>query len=145
MTGTTGSDPLKVALHRIHEQAAGAVALEVVRRQDLPELMGHALAGEPDAHRILQLVSGGLARIQNAPARKPMLCATCPQPLRDGRYAIIACFPLRDDAAEGMTLAICHRCATTVPGIKAKAVQALRRFWPGGRLVDTPTHDGGRA
>ena len=146
MTGASpGNNALKVALHRIHEQAGGAIALEVVRLVDVPELIGHALAGDPDAYRILQITNNALRGIQNAPARKPMLCGSCPRPLRAGRYAIVATFPLRADAADGMGLAICTHCATTIPEIKARAVQALQRFWPDGRLVDAPIHNGGRA
>ena len=35
-----GKDNLKAAVERIHEQAGGAIALEVVRKEDVPELLG---------------------------------------------------------------------------------------------------------
>lgn len=127
---------------RISAECAGVVALQVVTVEDMPELLGHALVGDPEAVRFAGLVSQVLQRIQDAPRDRAMLCGCCPKRLRGGRYSIVCAIPHRDDPREALTLAICRRCATRHDAIVQKAGQALRRLWPDLRPIDIHPAEG---
>lgn len=142
---TAGSNTWAKDVQRLHNEAGGALAVQVVQLTDLPGMLGYALAGDPEAARVCTLVSGTLRRIRDAPRKRPMLCASCPAPLRNESYAVVAAFPARSDASQGLGLAICQRCGTTPKAIRDKAVVALRRIWPDVRAVEVTHPDGGRA
>lgn len=137
---TGAPDNWAAGVRRVSDEAAGLVALQVVMPEDVPELFGHALAGDSEAARLVGLVSQALRRIQEAPRDRAMLCGTCPKRLRGGRFAIVCAIPHRDDPREALTLGICRRCAVRHEDIVRTAGQALRRVWPDLRPLPGPIH-----
>lgn len=138
-------DPAWAAgIRRVHHDARGVLALDVVQRMDLPGVLLAALAGDADALQLARQVNDTLRRIQDAPAHDPMQCACCGAPLRDGRFAVVIAAPEGNpDARAALAMAICHRCGTTPGAITAAAQRALRCIWPDLRPA---THTkGGRA
>lgn len=130
-------------IRSIHAKANGLLTLDVVRKCDVPGLVGAALAGDDQAARLLRAVTNCLGLIQDAPAHAPMQCGCCAKSLRQGRYAIVVAHPDTLDPADVLGLAICARCGPTLGEVKAAAVRALRLLWPDSRPI---THvDGGRA
>lgn len=123
-------------VQRIHDEAHGLLTMDVVRQGDVPGLIGAAMAGDADAARLVVLVNDCVTRIQSAPAKHPMECARCAKPLRAGRFAIVIASASRDDARQGLGMAICQRCGPSPGAIQAAAVQALRLIWPDGRAID---------
>ena len=132
-------------VQQVSEEAAGALNVFVVRPIDGPALVADAIAGDPEASCILQGISQAQTRILAAPAREPMLCASCPAPLRDGRYSFVVALPAKDSPLHAIGLGVCPACGTDPAVIQAKGIEALRRIWPNLRSI-TPTHPhGGRA
>lgn len=125
---------------RVSAEAAGLVEVQVVMRKDMPELLGCALAGDPEALRLGHLVCDTLDRIERAPKRRPMLCGCCPRTLRRGRYSLAFAVPRRDAPQEALSLAICEGCATDHAGVMDKVHAALRRIWPDLRPLPGPIH-----
>lgn len=125
------------SVRAISKEAAGAIRMEIVQPADVPELMLAALGGNAEAASVMRWVSQTAAGIEAGHSSpKPMLCASCPRPLRPGRCALVIVIPARDDASLGMTLAVCRHCATTRDQVKRKATVGLRRIWPDLRSVD---------
>lgn len=142
---TTAKGAWAKGIEELHKEASGVLAVQVVQQADMAELLGYVLAGDPEAIRVLSVVRDALRRIQDAPRNRPMLCASCPKPLRNGAYAIIAAFPAHNDAARGMGLAVCRSCGTTDDAIQRKALEGLRRIWPDVRPVTVTHPEGGQA
>ena len=122
-------------IQQVQDEAAGLLELMVVQPDDVRRLIALAEAGDPDADRQLQMVSGALMRIQRAPRAAPALCGTCPRPLRNGKFSIVIASPAREGFSHALTLAICHRCGTSHAAVERAAVIALRRIWPESRQV----------
>jgi len=136
---------LQEGVQRVSDEAGGMLTLQVIRRADMPTLMLDALAGSDEAVQLLRLVRETVAGIRAAPRWRPMLCGCCPQALRGGRYALVLAKPARDDATQGIALAICSRCGPTYGAIQAAAAVALRRIWPDLRPITITHPKGGQA
>ena len=130
---------MTAALPAITAQGGGVLSLFVVRPIDAPELLGASMAGDANATRLMQVVSQTIAGIERAPRRRPMLCGSCPRPLRTG-YAVVAALPAVAVPSQGLCLAICTRCGRTPAEIQEKAVRALRRLWPDSRPFTVHAH-----
>ncbi len=139
-------DALEAALGRLQVEAGGVMELYVVRPPDALGILADAIAGDAQAARIYRAVCTATNGIKTAPKKQPMLCASCPRPLRAGTpCSIILAVPRRDDAHQAVTLAVCAKCATQPKEIRQKALGALARIWPDARPIEI-THDaGGRA
>ena len=133
------------AIHSLHDEAAGLLVLDVVRRCDAPDLVLAAAAGDDYAARLLVAVNDALRNIEKAPTGAPMQCAACAAPLRLGRFALCIARPATADPMQGLGMAICHRCGTTRGGIHAAASASLRLIWPDARPITVTHPDGGRA
>lgn len=130
----------------IHREAAGVMTLDVVLREDMPDLVHAALANaQTFAGKLLTRVNLALGDIAKAPATKPKLCATCPRLLGGGRFSIVLATPACDDPQTALALAVCHDCGTSRGAVRNKAIEALRRLWPDARPIDITHPDGGRA
>lgn len=144
MKAACSPGPWGEAVKRLHVEAGGLLNLDVVRRSDMPRLLGAALAGDADAADLVRLVSDALRSIEDAAAAESKQCACCAGELPTKRFALVIARPAVDDPQQGMVLAICPRCGATPGGIKAAATQALRSIWPDVREVQI-TNPGGRA
>ena len=131
-------------VQRVSDESAGVLQLDIIQHADLPELLAHALLGDPEAVRLANMASDVLRGIAAAPRRKPMLCGSCPRPLKLKGYAfsLVFALPGRDQPSNVLSMAICHRCGTSHDAVQGKAVQALRRIWPDLRPI-TVTHPAG--
>lgn len=136
---------LQEGIQRVSDEAGGLLELQVIQRTDLPALMLDALAGSSEAAQTLRLANNAVTSIQAAPRRKPMLCGCCPRALRGGRYAVVLARPARDDAAQGLAMAICTKCGPDFGAIQAAATVALRRIWPDLRSITITHSKAGRA
>ena len=134
-------------VQRVSNEAAGVIQLDIIKHADLAELLAHAILGDPEAVRLANMASDTLRRIAAAPRRKPMLCASCPTPLRlkGHRFSVVVAIPGRDQPANALALAICHGCATGRDAVQDKAVEALKRLWPDLRPITVTHPAGGRA
>lgn len=137
------SEPTKAALQagieRLTKEAGGVLDVMVIQLQDMPYILCDAAAGDRDALTILNALNDALVRIDAAPRRFPMLCVSCPRPLRKGRFSFGLALPKCDHPTGMLALAVCHRCSTDRDGIKARAVAGLKRLWPDLRPI-TVTH-----
>ena len=129
-------------IRRVHAEAAGVVTLSVLQADDMPELLAHALMGDPEATRLAKLVERALQGIEQAPRRRPMLCGSCPRHLRNGRYSIACAIPHRDDPREAVVMGICRCCASDHAAIVRAAQRALKQLWPDLRTIDLHPGEG---
>lgn len=111
------------------------LGLDIVRGNDALDLITSAAAGDTHALVVLRAVSDTIAKIQSAPRRRPMLCACCPRSLLKHDFAVAIASPEREDRQQGLALAVCTTCATSIPDITAKVAVALRKIWPDLRQV----------
>lgn len=145
MNGATdASETLERGIRLVHEEAGGVLSVTVLMPEDLPEMLAHAILGNPEAAQIAALTRRFMTRIRPAPHRS-MLCATCPRPLRPGKFAIGFANAYRDDPAQALAFGLCRHCAPDHKAALAAAHRALRGFWPDARLIDPPRAEGGRA
>lgn len=136
---------LAAGLQRINVEAAGVIDLIVVRPIDAAEMLADAIAGSAEAMRLFRAISDASDRIAQAPKRTPMLCASCPRPLRGSGYAFVVALPAVDRPEQALAMAVCTCCATEPDAIKAKAVDALRSIWPDLKPIAVTHPGGGRA
>jgi hypothetical protein len=140
-------DSLADALANVHAEAGGLLRLHVVRPADAAELLFAVLAGDVEAARTMRAVSESVAMIESAPRGAPMLCGCCPRPLRGSGFAVCVAVPHRDDPSRSVGFGLCELCADEEDGaaLHQKAVEALRRVWPDGRLIQMQGHAEGSA
>ena len=118
------------SLQGMRAEGGGVVSIFVVRQCDAIRLLGSARAGNATSLKVLRAVNVANGNIEQAPRRRPMLCASCPRPLRYGGYSIVVALPDNDEASRALTLAICKRCATKPDEIGSKALHGFRKLWP---------------
>ncbi len=81
----------------VHAQAGGAMFLDVMQPGDLADLVGRAYCGSDRARRLISSIERALEGIAKAPRRTPMLCASCPAPIRaGGDFHLCIAAPARD-------------------------------------------------
>lgn len=134
----------EAGIRSVHAEAAGLMSLHAFRQLDAVPLLARAMCGEVEAMRLSLALCEALGQIHNAPRRRPMLCGSCPRPLRQGNFAVVIAAPERTDPTNCVTLGICKKCAVEIDDIKAKAVLAFRKIWPDARPI-TIDHPGGHA
>lgn len=139
------SNPLNDGVRDIQSEAGGVIELAIVRPIDAPELIGFALASDADAVRLVRAIAETQSHIAAAPKRKPVLCASCPRPLRKHAHSVVLALPACDDPTKALCTAVCVGCATTRDEITAKAAKALRSIWPDLRQIVVTDRVGGRA
>lgn len=137
--------PLAEGLARFQSEAGGVMELVVVRPTDAVDILADVLAGDNQAVRLMRMLDQAATAIRSAAGRLPMLCASCPRPLKGGRYSFGIALPACDSPAHGLALAVCTRCATERGDIQTKATAALRRVFPDLRPVTVTHAAGGRA
>lgn len=133
-------DDLVAGIRRVSEEAAGLLEIQAVMPGNVPELLGAALLGDPEAARLAGLVCDALRRIERAPKGKGMLCVSCPRTLRRRRFALVFAVPRRDAPHEGVSLAVCDRCGPDHAAVMDKAGAGLRKLWPDLRALPGPVH-----
>jgi hypothetical protein len=132
-------------LHPAAEMVAVA-DLVVCRPVDALGFIKAAARGDRRAARVMSAVDDVLHQLDAAPPRSPLLCATCPEPLRPGTaYSFVVHLPADERAPYGFALGVCRRCATSRAEVRRKAIAALRVEMPGLRVVEATHSDGGRA
>lgn len=136
---------LAEGLAHFQSEAGGVMELVVVRPIDAAGVMLDALAGDTRAANVVKAIDRAADAIRDAPRRLPMLCASCPRPLKGGRYSFGIALPMSENPTHGLALAVCTRCATERGEIQAKATAALRRVFPDLRSVAVTHAAGGRA
>lgn len=137
---------LSRAVHQIAVEGGGALVFDAIRSHDIPLLIAEALAGCQEARTLLQAVEHTLRKLQHAPQRRPMLCLSCPKPVRDGdKYSVVVLRGAAEDACQAVTMVVCRRCGPTPGAIKAAATVGVRRFFPDARPVQQTHSEGGRA
>lgn len=121
----------------VHQEASGVLSLVVVQPGEVAAVAADAIAGYPEAGRLVKALAQAARGIEAASGtRRPMLCASCPRPLRLGRLAFAVVLPACDDPTNLMVLAVCRRCATAREDVERKAKHALTRLWPDLRKLD---------
>lgn len=137
---STTKSELKRAVQQVAVEGGGLVAFDAVRSRDIPLLVAKLFAGSQEARTLLQAVEHALGKIKHVPQHRPMLCAACPQPVRDGdKFAVVVLRGAAEDACQAITMVVCRRCGSTPGAIKAAAAVGVRRFFPDARAIE-PTH-----
>jgi hypothetical protein len=129
-------------LMAVHREAAGVLALNIIRPGDALGLAMASLGGNAEATRLLQSVCDIVARIESARKSKPLLCVCCPRGLRGSKFVICVAIPARDSPTNGLTFALCEDCSRDDTALMGKAFSALRTIWPDIRPI-TVTHPAG--
>lgn len=132
-------------LSNLRVESGGAVDLFVVRPVDAPDVVARALAGDPLAQRVFEALASASRAMDAAPKRKPLLCATCPRPLRGSAFAIGLVLPMRDNPQSGAAFGLCVKCATPVEALQANATKAMHKLWPDLEPIEITHPAGGRA
>ena len=143
---TAAKGELKHAIGQVASESGGMIVFDAVRVRDVPLLLVEALGGDQEARMLLQAVEHTLVKIRQAPQRLPMLCASCPRPVRDGsKFAIAVLRGAIEQPSQAIAMAVCERCGPTPGAIKAAATVGVRRFFPDARAIQVTHSDGGRA
>jgi len=145
MTAVPSKAALQAGVEQITKEAGGLVDVMVVQLQDMPDILADAMAGSREALTLLNAINDTLTRIDAAPRRFPMLCVSCPRPLRKGRFSFGLALPQCDDPTRMLAVAVCHRCSTDRDGIKDRSVAGLKRIWPDLRPITVTHKSGGHA
>jgi hypothetical protein len=132
-------------LMSIHQEAAGVLALNIVRPGDALGLAMASLGGNAEATRLMRAVCDMVARIESAPKSKPLLCVCCPRELRGSKFVICVAIPARDSPTNGLTFALCEDCSHDDTALLGKAFSALRTIWPDIRPITVTHPTGARA
>jgi hypothetical protein len=135
----------KPDLMAIHHEAAGVLALNIIRPGDALNLVVASLEGGREATRLLRAVCDIVARVESAPRKKPMLCGCCPRPLRGSGFVICVAVPDRDSPTNGLAFALCEHCSRDDTALLGKASSALRTIWPDLRPITITNPVGGHA
>ena len=122
----------------LREQSGGVVGLIVILPEEIPGILYAAAERNPGAIERAAVVRSTVQRFATAPRHEPLLCGSCPRPLKKGQFAIVSASPERPDREHAMIFGICQRCAGTHQQVVGKALDALRRFWPDARPIDLP-------
>jgi len=128
----------------LHAEAAGALTLHIVEQLDVLDLFAQAMLGNAEATGILRALEQSQNGITAAPKRRPMLCATCPAPLRNSRYTFVIAMPATDGPHHGLGMAVCKRCGPDRETTRQKGIEALTGIWPELREVTITHPEGGR-
>lgn len=139
---------LQAGVEKLAAESGGLLTMDAVRTCDLPHLLTDALFGDAEAQALVKPVMHVMSKVASAPKRRPMLCASCPRPLREGdKFAAVVVRGAVDDPTRAITMAVCRRCGPTLGAIKAAAAVGLRGVFPEARdLGDVDLKQpGGRA
>jgi len=126
----------------VHDQAAGAVRVEIIRPVDVLGLLSEALNGSIEAAQHLRLANEFIDKARRSSMSKPVLCGCCPRSIRRGPFSIALAIPARPDAQNVMALGICERCGTEPAELLERVRQALSRFWPDIREIKVHPAEG---
>lgn len=133
-------------LNRMARQGGGLMRVHIVPAEDGPGLVAAAEWGDRFSLCLLRIITDSETRMRAAPKRRPVLCLTCPSPIRECRgVTFIVCLPESDDPRDGVASAVCRKCArhSDLPGT---VIQRLRQhIWPGLRRIDVTHNDAGHA
>lgn len=136
---------LSDCLTDLRHEAGGAIELVIVRPIDAPDVLARAVAGDPEAVKVFGALTNAARAVEDAPKKKPVLCATCPRPLRGTGYTFGIVLPMRDDPQSGVAFGICVKCGTSLEALQVKATKALHKIWPDLVPVEITHPGGGRA
>ncbi|MGI4951202.1 MAG: hypothetical protein ACRYGM_05305 [Janthinobacterium lividum] len=123
-------------IRAVHDQAAGALLVEIVRPADMAGLIADAMAGYSNAYQILRLTNEFIQAVRASAPKRPMLCGCCPRSIRRRPFNVALAIPACDDAANAVVIGICDHCATDPDALLDKARQGLARIWPDLRAID---------
>jgi len=120
--------------------------LVICRPPDALRFVAEAARGDRHAARVLVVVNDALHRLDAAPRKAPLLCASCPAPIRpEVACSFVLSLPQDERVLYAFALGICRRCGTSRVEVRRRAVLALRRELPNLHLVDLTHASGGRA
>ncbi len=132
-------------VRELHCDAAGAIELQIIRPREASALAELAGAGNERARIFLNAGTDLVRQIAAMPTDHPAQCAACARRIRKMRFSAAVVLPYRADASCSMGFAICWRCGTEIPQIRAAAIGALRSLWPAAREIRLTNEAGGRA
>jgi hypothetical protein len=126
-------------------EASGMLAMFVATEADLFPLLVDTLAGDELAGRLARCVVDTISQIESAPRHQPILCASCPRPVRGTAYFIVLALPGTGMPRRGLGHAVCPRCAKTRDEAEEKALVAIQKIWPDLRKIRVTHPEGGVA
>ena len=135
---------LRTNVETMSSEGGGLLRMVIITHADHSGLLAEALDGNTEAVNLIDAISQTAKRVEDAPQKKPMLCASCPRPLQSPSYSFAVAIPDCDNPTNMLAMAVCTHCGTGREAIMESAVKALRRLWPGLRSI-TITHSGGSA
>lgn len=136
---------LAANLTQVGIEAAGVLAVSYLRHVDVPQALHDAIMGDTTAERLLRTAKLTVERIAAAGPRTPVLCVSCPRPVRRcDAYVVGLALPWRADPSQGVAFVLCESCAAT-DNLDERAAVGLRRIWPDLRCVSVNSAAEGRA
>jgi hypothetical protein len=128
---------------KVHAEAAGLMQLFIIWPNEMLPLLASAMAGNAVAASLVNPMLDTIKRVQTAAPDAPAECGSCGHPLEVGAVICVA-LTHRPDPTKGVAFALCRNCTDTVDEVQARAIEAIRYLWPGGRLIEV-THPSGSA
>jgi hypothetical protein len=148
MISENADDTLAEAVDRVQHEASGSTLdVFLISPPETVQLMVDALDGDAEAARLFNAVVVTGDRIEAAPRKSPILCVTCPRPIKRVSSGVIFGFavPATEQPSAGIGFAICPRCSADRAALPAKAATGLRRIWPDLRSINITHPAGGLA
>lgn len=136
----------RAAFLRAPAETITASDLVICRPPDALRFIADAARGDRHAARVLLGVNDALHQLDAAPRRAPLLCASCPAPIRPKvACSFVLHMPEDQRVLYAFALGICRRWGTSRAEVRHQAVLAFRRELPDLRVVEATHANGGRA
>ena len=116
---------------QMQAQSGGIYRLVLVSVEGGVALLVAALGGDVQAAELFRTAADCARQIGAAEAEHhPVLCLTCPTPLRTSAGALVCLVvPETNRATQALGSAVCPECAAR-PDVEARVHSALRKIWP---------------
>jgi hypothetical protein len=123
-------------VREVHREAAGVMQILFFDPEAGARLVLGAALGDAWAAGMLVAIADYAQHIAQAPRHKPMLCLTCPTPIRSARGLTFAMtVPAIDGPRHALGSAVCPACAARAD-LESRALAALRGIWPDIRAIE---------
>jgi hypothetical protein len=125
-------DDFEKGICSLHDEAGGALAIQVCRPAHVGELLATLICGDDQAAKLLSV-------IRQVSSQPPAECITCDKPLMKGQVAVVAVvLPLVSSPRNSLVCVICEACGRGDDGLLIADLASYLKtsVWPELRMVD---------